>query len=78
MPGQDHIAETAEERLERYRRMADSTRELAGRTEDPEIRTAYLELAARWVALAEQAARELPDDTLARALNDPRDEARSA
>ncbi len=59
MSGGHEIAETPEERLERYRRMADSTRDLAARSHDPEIRGAYLELAARWVGLAEQAAAAL-------------------
>ncbi|WP_133254279.1 hypothetical protein [Phenylobacterium deserti] len=39
--------------------MADSTRELAARSDDAEIRSAYLELAAKWVRLAEQAARDV-------------------
>lgn len=38
--------------------MADSTRELAQRTDDPEIKAAYIDLAAKWVALAERAAHE--------------------
>jgi len=51
--------ESAHERVERYRRMADSTRELAARTEDPAIRAAYLDLAEKWVKLAEETAQEV-------------------
>jgi hypothetical protein len=50
--------ETPEERVERYRRMADSTRELALRSDSPEIRAAYLDLAGRWEALAQQSVQE--------------------
>lgn len=40
--------------------MADSTGELAARTDDPEIKAAYLELARKWVSLARRAAEEAP------------------
>jgi hypothetical protein len=51
--------ESAHEKVERYRRMADSTRELAARTEDPAIRAAYLDLAEKWVKLADETAQEV-------------------
>ena len=60
MSNAEHAAETLEERLERYGRMVASTRQLAARTDKAEIRTAYLELAAKWVHLAGQAARGPP------------------
>ncbi len=52
------MIESAQEKIERYRRMADSTRELAARTEDPDIRAAYHDLADKWVSLADETARE--------------------
>ena len=66
------IDESARERVERYRRMADSTRELAARTDDPEIKAAYLDLARKWVSLANRAAEEIPTLVEPDLLDEPR------
>jgi sirohydrochlorin ferrochelatase len=47
----------AEERVSRYREMAEHTQALAARVENPTLREAYIELAGRWRALAESTMR---------------------
>ena len=46
-----------EERIERYREMAEHTRAIGLRVQNPKLREAYMELAGRWRALAESTQR---------------------
>lgn len=46
-----------EERIERYREMADHTRSIGLKVQNPKLRDAYLELSGRWRALAESTQR---------------------
>ena len=50
-----------EERIQQYREMADATFLKAQRSEDPEVRTQYLNLATRWHALAQELEGGNPD-----------------
>lgn len=50
------VTETVEQRVLRYRRMAEDTRRLAARCDDPTAAATYLEMAEHWEALAHQAA----------------------
>lgn len=47
----------AEERVRCYREMAQETHTLAMKAENPQVRSAYLQLAARWLALSESSGR---------------------
>lgn len=53
-----------DERVERYREMADHTHALALKVQNARLRDAYLELSGRWRALAESTRRSFdpPDD----------------
>jgi hypothetical protein len=46
------------DRADHYRQMAIATRDLADRTQDPDIKSSYLDLAERWQKLAQRAAKE--------------------
>jgi hypothetical protein len=46
-----------EERATRYREMAEETHTLATRADNPQVKSAYLELAGRWLALAQSSER---------------------
>lgn len=50
-------AQTAE-RAERYRSLADTSRGMADRSEDPEMKATYEGLARGWMRLAERLKRE--------------------
>jgi hypothetical protein len=51
------ITEPPSARAAHYREMAQETRALAWKCDDPLIKAAYLDLAAKWVRLAEAAER---------------------
>lgn len=46
-----------EERIERYREMAEHTRTIGLKVQNPKLREAYMELSGRWRALAESTQR---------------------
>ena len=46
-----------EERIERYREMAEHTRSIGLKVANPKLREAYMELSGRWRALAESTQR---------------------
>lgn len=46
-----------EERANRYREMAEHTRSLAEKVQNPQLRQAYIELSGRWRALADSTSR---------------------
>jgi hypothetical protein len=46
-----------EERVERYREMAEHTRSIGLKVQNPKLREAYMELSGRWRALAESTQR---------------------
>lgn len=59
-------AETDEDKLRwnsHCRRMAEATYALADWCEDPEMMSLYVDLAARWLRLAERAPRSSEDQT---------------
>ena len=51
--------ETAAERLQRYLRMADEARDLAGRSGSLDVRESGLEMAAQWLVMAAGAERQI-------------------
>ena len=55
MPSLDELP--PEERVSRYREMAEHTHALAERVTNPALRAAYIELSGRWRALAESTQR---------------------
>ena len=54
-PSMDELP--AEDRIERYREMAEHTHALALKVQNPKLRDAYFELSGRWRALAESTQR---------------------
>lgn len=46
-----------EERIERYREMAERTRSIGLKLQNPNLREAYLELSGRWRSLADSTQR---------------------
>ncbi len=46
-----------EERVERYREMAEHTRSIGLKVQNPKLREAYMELSGRWRSLAESTQR---------------------
>jgi hypothetical protein len=54
-PAIDELA--PEERIERYREMAEHTRAIGQKVHNPKLREAYMELSGRWRALAESTQR---------------------
>ncbi len=52
--------EPSDDRVRRYRELAEDNHALAMKAESPAVRAAYLELAAHWLALAETTGRVEP------------------